>query len=649
MGVLSVSCRVFLGIALSSILLASPGFASPQSKGASASGPGVSSGGLTTTELVLSGAFGGGSVEVNVTGPDGQAVQGQVLVTLSKVDGRVVNQIAAKGGSITFHGVSQSEYRISVTAIKYQTATRTINVNSNAPVKVTVALEALSVEDAADSERFYALPAKIQKDIGKALAALRANRPNDALHPLLAAQKKVPNNAEIEYLFGLYSSQLKNDADAHAHWIKTLELNPTHLSALLSVSNDLIQQKKGEEAEPYVRRALETEPASWRAHVLLAEALLLQKQADEAVQESQRAIDLGHERAATAQVVLAQALAQRGDRDQAIQTLKAYAKTHPSDTDAAQALAALDDPAATNSASSDAALLNLHHAAADAAALPMAVNWRPADVDDHVPATDTASPCALNDVVAKAGQQLYELISDVDKFSATESLVHESIDKWGVVSLPEKRKFDYVVSIQELQHRYLDVEEFRSGAGSSPVDFPDGVVTRGLPAMVLIFHPINAPDFDMSCEGLARLSTGLAWQVHFRQRPDKPNVIKGYRVGAGGPSYPVGLRGRAWISAGTYQIVRMETDLVTPVPEIHLVSDHTEIEYGPVQFQNGKVNMWLPQSADIYYDWRGKRAHRRHSFNHYLLFSVDEKQKISVPKIPDATADNAPPAPTEKP
>jgi tetratricopeptide (TPR) repeat protein len=476
---------------------------------------------------------------------------------------------------------------------------------------------------------------------------LRANKPNDALHPLQAAQKRVPNNAQIEYLFGLYSSQLKNEADARAHWLKTLALNPKHLGALLSVSNDLIQEKKADEAAPYLRRAIETQPASWRAHVLLAEALLLQKQADEAVRESQRAIELGHERAATAKIVLAHALAQRGDRDQAIQTFKDYLQTYPSDADAANDLKTLEDPAA--SASLDTTSSDLHSAAAAAAALPMATNWRPADVDDHIPAVDPATACALNDVVAKAGNQLNELISDVDKFSATESLVHESFDKWGVASSPEKRKFDYVVSIQESQHRYLNVDEYRSGTNSSPSDFPDGVATRGLPAMVLIFHPINAADFDMSCEGLARLSTGLAWQVHFRQRPDKPNVIKGYRVGAGGPSYPVALRGRAWISAGTYQIVRLETDLVAPIPEIHLVSDHTEIEYGPVRFQNGKVNMWLPQSADIYYDWRGKRAHRRHSFDHYLLFSVDEKQKISVPKLLDATADNTPPAPTEKP
>jgi hypothetical protein len=76
----------------------------------------------------------------------------------------------------------------------------------------------------------------------------------------------------------------------------------------------------------------------------------------------------------------------------------------------------------------------------------------------------------------------------------------------------------------------------------------------------------------------------------------------------------------------------METDLVAPLPQIRLLSDHTIVDYGPVQFRKGNVEMWLPQSAELYSDWKGRRMHRRLSFSRYLLFSVDEKQKIYEPK-----------------
>jgi hypothetical protein len=76
----------------------------------------------------------------------------------------------------------------------------------------------------------------------------------------------------------------------------------------------------------------------------------------------------------------------------------------------------------------------------------------------------------------------------------------------------------------------------------------------------------------------------------------------------------------------------METDLVAAMPQIRLVSDHTLVDYGPVRFKRGNVEMWLPQGAEMYSDWRGKRMHRRLSYSNYLLFSVDEKQRISEPK-----------------
>jgi len=593
--------------------------------------------------------YGSAIIEVHLKEANGAPVEKEAIVTLTRPTGEFFNRANSKAGLVKFDRVPASEFKIQVIAAGYETAEKRVEVlSTTSSVTVDIQLTRLSVEDAAASEGFYALPNKVQKDVGKALQALRANKPNDALHPLQSAQKNAPNNAEIEYLFGLYASQVKDDAQARAHWMKSLEANPKHLGSLLSLTGDLVEQTKSAEAIPYATRAVEVEPASWRAHVLLAEALLMEKRNDDAIKESRRALDLGHERAATAQLVLAHALAQRGDRDEAIKALDLYLKAHPTDTGAAKDLETLRNPTVAMASVALNTGAGLNAAAEDAAALPVATNWRPADVDDHVPAVEPGAACANEDVVKKAGARVAELVTDVDRFTATENLIHESINKYGLASSPEKRKFDYVVAIQTIQQKYLDVEEYRNGAGGAPADFPDGVATNGLPALVLIFHPFNIGSFDVNCEGLARTSTGLAWQVHFKQRADKPNYIKRYRVGADGPSYPVALKGRAWISSDTYQIVRLETDLVSPIPEIKLVADHSNIEYGPVKFQDGKVNMWLPQSAEIFYDWRGRRIHRRHSFSHYMLFGVEEKQKITVPKVDD-TATDGPVSPNEKP
>jgi len=333
------------------------------------------------------------------------------------------------------------------------------------------------------------------------------------------------------------------------------------------------------------------------------------------------------------QPVLAGALARKGDKRRAISVLQSYLKEHPADAEASklqemlQKMSTAEGPAEASALRAE----ELSISTSAATSLPLPSSWLPPDVDEKVPPVEQGAACALEDVVEKAGKQAQVFVKNVERFTASEFLKHETIDKWGMAGVPETRKYDYVVAIEELKAGYFSVEEYRSRVSSS-AEFPGGVATNGLPALMLIFHPYNAVNFEMTCEGLTRWNGKPAWQIHFRQRLDKPNTIKSYRLGVEGLSYPVALKGRAWILADSFQVARLETDLIAPVPQIKLFADHTAIEYGPVRFRNRNEEMWLPQSAEIYYDWRGHRSHRRHGFSNYLLFSIDEKQSISEPK-----------------
>jgi len=133
----------------------------------------------------------------------------------------------------------------------------------------------------------------------------------------------------------------------------------------------------------------------------------------------------------------------------------------------------------------------------------------------------------------------------------------------------------------------------------------------------------------MVCEGLGELRGQPTWMVHFKQREDRPAQMHDYRVG--GELYSLKLKGRAWITADKFQIVRIESELVNPVPQIRLAGEHQVVEYGPVPFTKKKVQLWLPQSAEIYLDFRRHRYYRKHSFDHYMLFAVDADEKRKVP------------------
>jgi hypothetical protein len=118
--------------------------------------------------------------------------------------------------------------------------------------------------------------------------------------------------------------------------------------------------------------------------------------------------------------------------------------------------------------------------------------------------------------------------------------------------------------------------------------------------------------------------------VRFQQRTDHPSRIHSYKVGT--QVHPVNLKGRAWITADKFQIVRIESELVSPMPEIQLLSEHQVVEYGPIPFARKNTTLWLPKSAEIYFDFRRRRYYRRHSFDHYMLFAIESDEKRKEPQ-----------------
>jgi hypothetical protein len=256
-------------------------------------------------------------------------------------------------------------------------------------------------------------------------------------------------------------------------------------------------------------------------------------------------------------------------------------------------------------------------------------SWLPPGIDDVVPEVHAGVECPLPVVLRGAGQRMKQLASNLEKFSATEHLEHYTIDSLGGRHFPENRFFEYVVTVSQTPNGLILLDEYRDGSINQAL-FPARIATMGLPAMALIFHPLFAQDFKIACEGMGQWEGHPAWQVHFIQREDRPNRMRQYRVG--GSVVPVPMKGRAWIDAATYQVVRLESELVHPVKEIGLTQERLSIEYKPVSFHTHSQKLWLPQSADIYVERAGRRYYRNHTFSDFKIFAVDTDQRIQPPK-----------------
>jgi tetratricopeptide (TPR) repeat protein len=239
-------------------------------------------------------------------------------------------------------------------------------------------------------------------------------------------------------------------------------------------------------------------------------------------------------------------------------------------------------------------------------------------------------PCSLPMILQGAGHRAEQLLNTLQKFDASERVEHYKLNAAGVPGAADFRSYDYVVSVSHDAQGGFQLQEYRNGGIVRAHQFPSGIITENLSEHGLIFHPLLASGFHFTCEGLGEWKGHPTWLVHFEEKPNQLNPFRSYVIG--GFRYPVQLTGRAWIDARSYQVVRLESDLLKPIEKIHLVRDHISIEYASVHFRTRNEQLWLPQSADLYVELGGHRFYRRHSFTNFKIFSTDTAQEIHTPR-----------------
>lgn len=163
---------------------------------------------------------------------------------------------------------------------------------------------------------------------------------------------------------------------------------------------------------------------------------------------------------------------------------------------------------------SDSALLAFPTANENAA-------WHiPPGVDQVIPKVLPGVSCDLPVVLHGVGERMTQLVSNLEKFSATEHIEHFRVDNSGVLRARETRSFEYVVLVLQNPVQGFQLDEYRNGS-TDPRQFPAQIATEALPVMALIFHPMMVSDFKLTCEGLGEWAGRPAWQVRFEQRQDQ--------------------------------------------------------------------------------------------------------------------------------
>jgi tetratricopeptide (TPR) repeat protein len=513
----------------------------------------------------------------------------KITLLTSQIEMRL-STTSDQSGQARFTALAAGQYVVEITAPGYRTVQQQVTISgTRADQSFIVSLVPTAIGAKVKAGSVSASPKAI-KESEKALHALQLNRLDEAQQHLSLALSFDPNFADGNYLMGLLLLRQKDPSKAAAYLQKALKLSPDHTAALLALGEAQYLDHDYSRAAASFEKYLQDQPNSPQAPV------------------AQKYVD-----------VLGKMSMPRASGDAGVVA------------------------GSSESSSSGVRELSSGAAPADSDLPPLPdlnpvteANWAPPDVDSEKLDLDSTAACELNQVVDAAGRRARELVQNVDRFTATEEIEHSNISPMGLQTSRETRKFDYVVEIHQVGKSDLDVTEYRNSNSSvGTQQFPGHIATVGLPTLGLIFHPNLQARYEFQCEGRGSWHGHAAWVVHFHQRSDHASNMLTYHVG--NRFVAVGLKGRAWIDVGTSQILAMESDIMRPAPEIRLSRDHQLIEYGPVSFRDKSLQLWLPKSADWYCSISGQRFHRRHTFSQFLLFSIDDKQKISAPIEPVAS------------
>jgi tetratricopeptide (TPR) repeat protein len=546
------------------------------------------------------------------------------------------------GSEAVFIDVPLGVYDAEITAVGFLSAHQEVRISTSMAqerFEVILQRDPLAVNlDVTGAE----LSSKIRKELKRAVSALNSHSFPEAEKHLNKAYQASPNSSNINFLLGYLFFEKRDYAQAEKYLASASTLNPHNGQALTLLGRTGMERQNYPAARSALEQAVLADPENWLPHDLLADTYLHEKNYENAKVEANKAVTKGQAAASPAQLVLGQALLNLGQFHDGVEALRVFLNQSPHNPVAGQVRDLVtrfeNMPATTKLSEADpiakGKLAGVNALDAVAVSRLAVTAWQPPGIDDVRLSLAQGVECPAGQVIYESGKRVEELVDDVARVAAIEDITHQTLDEVGNPINTENRKYDYVASITETDSGLLAVDEYRTSV-TRLYDYPGGIASTGFSSLALVFHPHVRDNFELRCEGLGDWNGRATWLIHFQQRDDRPNVTHSYDIG--GQIYPVKLKGRAWISPDKFQIVRIEAEMVRPMPEILLLSEHQIVDYGPVPFPRKEVSLWLPKSVEIYFDFRKHRYHRRHSFDHYMLYSVDsvEKRKEPVATPPD--------------
>jgi len=240
---------------------------------------------------------------------------------------------------------------------------------------------------------------------------------------------------------------------------------------------------------------------------------------------------------------------------------------------------------------------------------------------------------ALEPILTAVGKNVWEFFRNFPNTSSLEEIHQEKLKGNGKSGEKQDQKFHYfcVMPTQAWGPGFSEYRANLAGDAGQLGGLAEGfMLTSGFASASLIFHPVYQSEATFRYLGRQKVNGRDTHVVAFAQRPTQAHLYGSFKEGE--IRVTTFTQGLAWIDAQSYQILRLRTDLLKPLPEVALKRQTTEIDFSEVHFKSVPEGFWLPRDVAVTVDWHGRILRNGHEYSDFKVFSVESTQKLGKPK-----------------
>jgi hypothetical protein len=244
-------------------------------------------------------------------------------------------------------------------------------------------------------------------------------------------------------------------------------------------------------------------------------------------------------------------------------------------------------------------------------------------------------------ILQHAGQRVDSFFRDTPNLIADEHVREEEMRSVGVDYLAQE-SIGAGYLAQEIRDEYLILlhgdkneakfDEYRMDKKGNRVDeLSTGrpfrsrfFVTHGFALSCVYFSTAFQSESTFRTLGEERIGAQNTYVVAFAQRPGHATMTETVR-GPGHSAVQMLVQGVAWVDKSNFQIIKIQTDLLAPRPEVGLDRQTTEVTLSEVRIRDIASPLWLPKVVKVNVRFYGLDFRNEHQYANYRRYRVSSK------------------------